>query len=188
MEPLGSSHGRTAQDHLVQSHFQDGKAGQRGKETCPRAPSRCLGTLEVAPSPPPSGPTFLCHLHHTPPTPLHHRGCSSFSLPLSILLPALPRPACRLTSPLVCSPIAASAFFSRPLEPGASLHPLFGQCFLLSPGPSQLVLGLLLGWACPFPSTSSLPRGAERKDKLLNRRHEFSPGFGIGWAGAGRCF
>lgn len=51
-------------------HFSDGEASQRGKGTCPRAPSRSLGTLELAPGPTAS---VLCHLTHalaTPPSPL----------------------------------------------------------------------------------------------------------------------
>lgn len=105
--------------------FSIWEACQRGKGTCPRAPSRSLRTLELTPGLPPS---CLCslssHSHSCHPLP-HHWGCSSFSLSLSILLPVLPRPACCLTSPLICSPIAASAFSSRPLEPGEAPYPLF---------------------------------------------------------------
>lgn len=141
------------------SCFPDGKTGQRGKETCPGAPQQVpRGHWKWQLTGLPAAPYFII-LVTLPPPPPSSLGCSSFLLPLSILLGALPRPACRLTSPLVYSPIAASSFFSRPLEPGESPHPLFGQCFLPSPGPSQLVLGLLLGWACPFPSASSLKRG-----------------------------
>lgn len=100
-----------------------------------------------------------------PPTPPSSLGCSIFSLPLPLLLPALPRPACRLTSPLLCSPIAAWAFFSRPLEPGEAPHPLFGQCFLLFPGPSQGS-----SWVGLAPSFYLLlsPKRVQNEGKTLN--------------------
>lgn len=80
------------------SHFPSGKASRRGKETRPAGPSRSPGTLEIAPGP-----------AHCPGTTSHF---------LSILLPALPGPACRLTSPLLCPPTASSAFFSGPWSQG----------------------------------------------------------------------
>lgn len=83
-------------------------------------------------------PAYLFHfppLLLVPPPLQQSWGCSRFSLPFPILPLALPRPACRLTSPLLCSPIAASPWLSspRPLEPGEAPHLLSGQCFLLSP-------------------------------------------------------
>lgn len=117
--PLAGRHGTlrflTREDLLRSSspisHFQDGKAGQRGKETCPRAPSRCLGTLEVAPSPPPSRPTFLCHLDYTPPTPTLITGAAPVSQFLS--------PSCFQPCPglPVASPLP---WFALPLLPRLS--------------------------------------------------------------------
>lgn len=171
------------------SYFPDGEAGQRGKGTHPRIPSRSLGTLEPCLACLPSI-SLLCHLTGSPTAPRSSLGLLQFLTSSPILLPTLPRPACRLTSPLLCSPIAASAFFSRALEPGEAPHPLFGQCFWLSAGPSQLAPGPPPGWACPSPSTSSLSQEGQKGRKeptLPSREQAFSCGFGIGWAEVGRA-
>lgn len=151
--PLAGRHGTlrflTREDLLRSSspisHFQDGKAGQRGKETCPRAPSRCLGTLEVAPSPPPSRPTFLCHLDHTPPPPPSSLGLLQF-----------------LTSSLHPASSPAQACLSPHLSPGLLSHCCLG--FLLpapeargvSP-PSLWPMLSSLSWA--LPSCPGAPPG-----------------------------
>lgn len=150
------------------SQFPDEEAGQRGKVTCPRAPSTGPESSFWFPS---SGfpPFSLCSLsllcHLTLLLPLPPRWAAPVSHFLSpVLPPALPGPAWSLTSSLLCSPIAASAFFSRPLEPGEAPHPLFGQCFLAGFLPA--CLGAPPGMGCPFPSTVFLlPRGSKMKGR-----------------------
>ena len=139
------------------SPFPDGEAGQRGTGTCPRAPSTGPKSSFWFPSsgfPPFSlcSRSLLCHLTLPLPLPPHWAAPVSYFLSPSCLQPCLGLP--------VASPLPS---FALPLLPLLSSTgpwsqgrlPTLSLASAFSPGPSQLVLGLLLGWAAPFLPLSS---------------------------------
>lgn len=131
------------------NHFPDGEAGQRGKGACPRAPAgpQDTGSSFCPPS------SLLCHL--TLPLPLPPRRVAPVShfLSLSCLQLCLGLP---VASPLPSFALPLLPLLSSPGPWSQGRLPTRSLANAFSTGPSQLVLGLLLGWAAPsLPLSSS---------------------------------
>jgi hypothetical protein len=151
-EPVCSLGGRNSRSSNPISHFQVVRQARKGKMTCLGAHSKLWGCWKYTLAclllswPLLCFPPLSSHSHPPPAPPpyIHTYTLLGLLQVFHFLSHPAPSPAQACLSPHLSPHLLSHccmAFFSQPLEPGESLHTLFGQCFPLSPCPSQLLLG-----------------------------------------------